>query len=60
MKMNITIRKEEMKDVEQKKVLNLNEEILKLVKPTNEYKDQVMRYREFFIEKMSPWMDVLF
>ena len=49
--MNITIRKEEMKDVEQKKVLNLNEEILKLVKPTNEYKDQVMRYREFFIEK---------
>ena len=58
--MNITIRKEEMKDVEQKKVLNLNEEILKLVKPTNEYKDQVMRYREFFIEKMSPWMDVLF
>lgn len=29
----------------------MNEEILKLVKPTNEYKDQVMRYREIFIEK---------
>ena len=32
-------------------MLNLNEEILKLVKPTNEYKDQVMKYREIFIEK---------
>ena len=29
----------------------MNEEILKLVKPTNEYKDQVMRYRKIFLEK---------
>lgn len=33
----------------------MNEEILKLIVPTNEYKEQVMEYRKIFLEKNEPF-----
>lgn len=38
-----------------KEGIKLNEEKLKLIIPTNEYKEQVMEYREIFLENNEPF-----